>query len=61
MIIKGICIRREGAQDDPEAELVVELWREDDSYVEIAREKLSSNFSRCIHTNLATIREGVKP
>ena len=45
MKIKGVSVRRLGSENDPNAEVVVEVQLEDGTQHELGREKLADNFS----------------
>lgn len=47
MEIQSVKIRRVGGEDDPDAEVVVEVQDWHGEWRELGREKLSGNFSSC--------------
>jgi len=47
MEVQSVKIRRVGGEDDPEAEVVVEIQDWLGEWREIGRERLDSNFSHC--------------
>jgi 8-oxo-dGTP pyrophosphatase MutT (NUDIX family) len=55
----GVSIRRVGREDDPKAQIVVELSLSDGSMMELGREFLSSNFST--HWNIEKWSRSPKP